>query len=116
MPFSPAADSVAVQYTGLTPRELQLLVTSLNGLDYSSIAWEVDLKSMLVNFVSAETESAFFDDEQFGGNLGLRSGNDADVPYEYSDLQEKLLHLKEEQAGFLIGYAEGFWAARSAST
>lgn len=105
-------DARVIQYTGLTSREVHLLVTGLNGIDLGDLRIMADFPALLAGSMAGEAESAFADYEEFGCNLGMPANDSPEVPYEYSDLAEKLQKLTQEQAAFLIGFSAGFWEAR----
>lgn len=109
----PPADSPVLELTGLTQRELHLLLVGLNGIAPPRISALADVPNYLANCVHSEAESAHEDFRAFGANLGFPAHDSAEVPYEYSDLAEKLRALSITEASFLLGFAVGFWEGRS---
>ncbi len=109
----PTADSQAAAQTGLSPREIYLFVSSLNGIRPMKLGFIGDLPSYLSMLIAGETASAFEDLEEIGFNLGTPRDDSADVPYQFSDLSEKVQQLTTTQASYLLGFAAGFWEARS---
>lgn len=105
--------SMIVEYTGLNPREVHLLVVALNGIHLGNLNAFADLREMLAMSIASEAQGALRDSEEVGGYLGFPADNTADTPYELDDLSSKLAGLTQEKAAYLIGYAEGFWHSRS---
>ncbi|WP_043769201.1 hypothetical protein [Algiphilus aromaticivorans] len=106
--------NVATNFTGLSERQLHLLIVGMSNLELPDPTVMAELPGYLANCMAAEIESAFADHEEFGFHLGFPKGDNAEIPYEFHDLAEKLQELSHDKAVFLIGFLEGFMEARCA--
>lgn len=100
------------KFTGLSHRDLYLLIVTMNGIKLPDLSIIGDLPGYLASCVSAESASAFADHDQVGFHTGLPDGDSAEIAYEFSDLTEKLQSLRQDQAAYLIGFLEGFMEAQ----
>lgn len=103
------------QATSLTRREVELLVSTANGLSLNNLAIPEAAKVFLARIAHDESGFAFSEQEEFGKALLNPPDNSAEVPFELADLAMKLQELNDYQAGLLIGFIEGFWSARQFS-
>ena len=100
------------KFTGLSHRNLYLLIVTMNGIKLPDLSIIEDLPGYLAGSVSEEAKSAFSDHEEFGCHLGFPDGDSAEIPYELSDLTEKINSLRHDQAAWLFGFLEGFMEAQ----
>jgi hypothetical protein len=99
------------EITGLTPRELYLLVVAQNGVAASARAAGAFFAGNLAMSMHAAGEVSFRERERFGGDLNFPENDTADTPYEYYEMAEKIAKMRDDKAAFLEGFAAGFWAA-----
>lgn len=106
--------------TGLTERQVELLVRCFNGIEMgppakpeSGVGGVFYDRDSLLNIIVGEAAEAHKDIARKGIWLETFDAN-AEQPYELDDLTEVVRTLSDEQAQALIWFAQGWWGAARA--